>query len=167
MGFGSGMNCWRWFRDRQATGVRHDLHLALLGELRSADKLDFSRVRMDGASMPSPGGSNTGPNPRDRESSAASAISSRPARACHRSFVPLGPTVMIQWCSRRTAPCNLSKVSTNEFCDLLMQHWRTGKDCVLLVGRSLGQIEKQGGTRDAGVKTARFLDDQRRRCNVP
>jgi len=82
MGFGSGMTCWRRLRDWQAAGVWHGLHLALLGELRSADKLDFSRVSMDGASVPSPRGARTrGPTPRTGASSAASATSSRTARA--------------------------------------------------------------------------------------
>ncbi|WP_196305781.1 IS5 family transposase [Variovorax paradoxus] len=67
LGFGSGMTCWRRLRDWQAAGVWHGLHLALLGELRSADKLDFSRVSMDGASgAQPPRGSHTGPNPTDR-----------------------------------------------------------------------------------------------------
>ncbi|WP_307695889.1 IS5 family transposase [Variovorax boronicumulans] len=67
LGFGSGMICWRRLRDWQAAGVWHDLYLALLGELRSADKLDFSRVSMDGASgAQPPGGPHTGPNPTDR-----------------------------------------------------------------------------------------------------
>ncbi|WP_370680087.1 IS5 family transposase [Comamonas sp. GB3 AK4-5] len=67
LGFGSGMTCWRWLRDWQAAGVWHSLHLQLLSELRNADKLDFSRVSVDGASVPKPpGGPYTGPNPTDR-----------------------------------------------------------------------------------------------------
>jgi transposase len=67
LGFGSGMTCWRRLRDWQAAQVRHNLHLLLLDELRSADKLDFSRVSIDGASVASPrGGPHTGPNPTDR-----------------------------------------------------------------------------------------------------
>lgn len=82
LGFGSGMTCWRRLRDWQAAGVWHGLHLALLSELRSADKLDFSRVSMDGASVPSPRGARTrGPTPRTGANSAASATSSRTARA--------------------------------------------------------------------------------------
>ena len=56
LGFGSGMSCWRRLRDWQTTRVWHRLHLALLAELRGADKLDFSRACMDGACVPSPGG---------------------------------------------------------------------------------------------------------------
>ena len=74
LGWGSGMTCWRRLRDWQAAGVWHNLHLALLGELRNADKLDFSRVSVDGASVPSPRGAHTrGPTPRTGANSAASA----------------------------------------------------------------------------------------------
>jgi transposase len=55
LGFGSGMTCWRRLRDWQAAQVWHELHLLLLGELRSDGKLDFSRVRIDGAAWPAPG----------------------------------------------------------------------------------------------------------------
>lgn len=82
MGFGSGMTCWRRLRDWQAAGVWHRLHQTLLAELRSADKLDFSRVSMDGASVASPRGARTqAPTPRTAANLAASAISSRIARA--------------------------------------------------------------------------------------
>ena len=82
LGFGSGMTCWRRLRDWQSAGVWHRLHLALLAELRSADKLDFSRACMDGASVPSPRGARTqGPTPRTGANLAASATSSRTARA--------------------------------------------------------------------------------------
>lgn len=82
LGFGSGMTCWRRLRDWQAAQVWHDLHLLLLAELRSAGKLDFSRVSIDGASVASPRGARTrAPIPRTEESLAASAISSRTAKA--------------------------------------------------------------------------------------
>lgn len=82
LGFGSGMTCWRRLRDWQAAGVWHRLHLALLAELRRADKLDFSRASVDGASVPSPRGARTrAPTPRTGGTLAASATSSRIARA--------------------------------------------------------------------------------------
>src|SRR5690606_42102557 len=56
LGFGSGMTCWRRLRDWQAAGVWHRLHLLLLGELRGAGKLDFSRASMDAASAASTSG---------------------------------------------------------------------------------------------------------------
>lgn len=82
LGFGSGMTCWRRLRQWQDAGVWHQLHLLLLAELRSAGRLDFSRASLDGASVPSPRGARTlGPTPRTGENSAASATSSRIARA--------------------------------------------------------------------------------------
>jgi transposase len=82
LGFGSGMTCWRRLRDWQAAGVWHRLHRVLLAELRGADQLDLSRVSLDGASVPSPRGARTqAPTPRTGASSAASATSSRTARA--------------------------------------------------------------------------------------
>ena len=78
LGFGSGMTCWRRLRDWQAAGVWHALHLTLLNELRKADKLDFSRFSMDGASVASPRGARTqAPTRRTEASLAASATSSR------------------------------------------------------------------------------------------
>ena len=82
LGFGSGMTCWRRLRDWQAAGVWHRLHLLLLDELRGAGKLDFSRACMDGASVASPRGANTpAPTQRTGASLAASATSSRTAKA--------------------------------------------------------------------------------------
>lgn len=82
LGFGSGMTCWRRLRDWQAAQVWHKLHLLLLDELRSVDKLDFSRVSIDGASVASPRGACTqAPIPRTEGNLAASAISSRTAKA--------------------------------------------------------------------------------------
>lgn len=82
LGFGSGMTCWRRLRDWQAAGVWHGLHLALLDELRNADKLDFSRFSMDGASVPSPRGARTqAPTPRTGGNLAANVTSSWMAKA--------------------------------------------------------------------------------------
>ena len=82
LGFGSGMTCWRRLRDWQSAGVWHRLHMALLTELRSAGKLDFSRACIDGASVPSPRGARTqGPTRRTGANSAASATSSRTPKA--------------------------------------------------------------------------------------
>ncbi len=82
LGFGSGMTCWRRLRDWHSAGVWHRLHMALLTELRNADKLDFSRACIDGASVPSPRGARTqDPTPQTGANSAASATSSRTAKA--------------------------------------------------------------------------------------
>jgi transposase len=84
LGFGSGMTCWRRLRDWQAAGVWHRLHRVLLAELRSAGQLDMSRASLDGASVPSPRGARTrAPTRRIGANSAASATSSRTARASH------------------------------------------------------------------------------------
>ena len=84
LGFGSGMTCWRRLRDWQAAGLWHRLHLLLLAELRGAGKLDLSRASVDAASVASPRGANTpAPTRRTGASSAASATSSRIAKACH------------------------------------------------------------------------------------
>jgi transposase len=82
LGFGSGLTCWRRLRDWQAAGVWHGLHLALLDELRQADKLDFSRFSMDGSIVPSPRGARTqAPTRQTGANWAASATSSRNAKA--------------------------------------------------------------------------------------
>ncbi|WP_435382758.1 IS5 family transposase [Crenobacter oryzisoli] len=66
LGFVSGMTCWRRLRDWQARGLWDRLHLALLTQLRQCDQIDWSRASIDGASVASPGGQETGPNPTDR-----------------------------------------------------------------------------------------------------
>ncbi len=66
LGFGSGMTCWRRLREWQANGVWERLHLALLKRLREHDQIDWSRASVDGATVASPGGEQTGPNPTDR-----------------------------------------------------------------------------------------------------
>lgn len=82
LGFGSGMTCWRRLRQWQEAGVWHRLHLLLLAELHSAGRLDFSRASLDAASVPSPRGARTrAPTRPTGENSAASATSSRTARA--------------------------------------------------------------------------------------
>jgi len=82
LGFGSGMTCWRRLRDWQAGGVWHELHRLLLAELRNADKLDFSRFSVDGASVPSPRGGAQEPTLPTGVNWAANATSSRTAKVC-------------------------------------------------------------------------------------
>jgi transposase len=70
LGYGSGMTCWRRLRDWNAAGVWDRLHQILLGELREADQLDWSRALV-GAGGLQPcashrGGDKTGPSPVDR-----------------------------------------------------------------------------------------------------
>ncbi len=73
VGFGSGMTCWRRLHNLQNAGAWHRLHLALLAELRNADKLDLSRACLDGAS--SRRGRTQGTTLRSGGSSAANATS--------------------------------------------------------------------------------------------
>ena len=47
----SGMTCWRRLRDWQTVGVWDALHRLLLAKLRHADRIDFSRVLVDGGSV--------------------------------------------------------------------------------------------------------------------
>jgi transposase len=49
MGCGSGMTCWRRLHDWHAAGVWQQLHRLLLGRLRSADQIDWSRAVVDSA----------------------------------------------------------------------------------------------------------------------
>ena len=51
MGCGSGMSCWRRLRDWQEAGVWEQLHEVLLGRLRAADRIDWSRVIVDSSSI--------------------------------------------------------------------------------------------------------------------
>jgi len=52
MGCGSGVTCWRRLRDWQAVGVWDALHRTLLDRLGEADRIDWSRVALDAASIP-------------------------------------------------------------------------------------------------------------------
>ena len=95
LGFGSGMTCWRRLREWQKAGVWHRLHMLLLADLRGAGRLDFSRVSLDGASVPSPRGARTqGPTPRTGASRTAS-----PAKA---SSAMTGSGVTAGWSSAHT-----------------------------------------------------------------
>jgi transposase len=56
LGYGSGMTCWRRLRDWNAAGVWDRLHQILLGELREADQLDWSRALVDSSHVRAIGG---------------------------------------------------------------------------------------------------------------
>lgn len=51
MGFGSGSTCWRQLEEWQHAGVWERLHRVLLDRLGDADKIDWSRVSVDGSSI--------------------------------------------------------------------------------------------------------------------
>lgn len=63
LGYGSGMTCWRRLRDWNAAGVWEQLHQAMLTRLREHDQIDGSRASIDGSSVTSPRGQETGPTP--------------------------------------------------------------------------------------------------------
>src|SRR4051794_28226393 len=67
MGCGSGMTCWRRLRDWQQDGTWDTIHRVLLGHLRGADKIDWSRALVDSGFVHAAyGGEKTGPSPVGR-----------------------------------------------------------------------------------------------------
>ena len=52
LGCGSGMTCWRRLQEWQRAGVWQALHELLLTKLNEADRIDWSRVVVDSASVP-------------------------------------------------------------------------------------------------------------------
>src|SRR5215471_9970613 len=64
MNCGCGMTCWRRLRDWQADGTWDRIHEVLLGRLRGADKIDWSRALIDSSFVRAAyGGGATGPSP--------------------------------------------------------------------------------------------------------
>jgi transposase len=64
MGFGSGSTCWRRLEEWQQIGVWERLHRILLDRLGDADKIDWSRVSVDGSSIAAKRGANKPARPR-------------------------------------------------------------------------------------------------------
>ena len=56
MGCGSGMTCWRRLKEWHEAGVWNRLHRTLLNFLGKRNRIDWSRVSLDSASVPAPGG---------------------------------------------------------------------------------------------------------------
>jgi transposase len=56
MGCGSGMSCWRRFKQWHEAGVWEELHKRLLDRLGEDDHIDWERASLDSASVPAPGG---------------------------------------------------------------------------------------------------------------
>ena len=54
MGCGSGMTCWRRLRDWQEAGIWAKLHIICLDHLAQSGNIDWERVSLDSASIPSP-----------------------------------------------------------------------------------------------------------------
>jgi transposase len=67
LGCGSGMTCLNRLKEWHRAGVWRRLHQVLLSELRSADRIDWSRATADASfARALGGGEKTGPNPTDR-----------------------------------------------------------------------------------------------------
>lgn len=81
LGFGSGMTCWRRLRDWQEAGVWARVHRVLLGRLREADKIDWSRAVVDSSSVRAVFG---GPRP-----ARAPRIAARTARSTTSRLTPM------------------------------------------------------------------------------
>ncbi len=82
MGCGSGMTCWRYLQAWQEQGVWVKVHQVLLGRLREADAIDWSRAVVDSASVRAVlGGLKRGPIPRTGAKRAASTTSSQMRKA--------------------------------------------------------------------------------------
>ncbi len=83
MGCGSGMTCWRYLKAWQEQGVWQKVHEVLLGRLRAAEQIDWSRAVVDSASVRAVlGGLKRAPIPRIAPERAANTTSSRTPRAC-------------------------------------------------------------------------------------
>ena len=85
MGCGSGMTCWRRLRDWQEAGVWEQIRRTLLGELRAADQIDWSRAVADSASLRALKGGPTPAAIRRTAAGAARNTTCSPTRAASRS----------------------------------------------------------------------------------
>jgi transposase len=85
MGCGSGVTCWRRLRDWQQAGVWERLHRALLGRLREADRIDWSRACVDSASVPAKRGELRSGRTRQTAASQAASATSSPTAVASRS----------------------------------------------------------------------------------
>jgi transposase len=83
MGFGSGSTCWRRLRDWQGAGIWERLHQTLLDRLGNADRIDWSRVSVDSASVAAKRGAN---KPGRTPSTAANQGRSAISRSTGRGF---------------------------------------------------------------------------------
>ena len=84
MGCGSGMTCWRRLRDWHAAGVWERIRRTVLAELRTADRIDWSRAVVDSASLRAlKGGRKRAPIPRIALGVARNTTFSPTRRASH------------------------------------------------------------------------------------
>jgi transposase len=66
MGCDLGMSCWRRLHRWQRAGAWKKIHRVLLGYLRKAEQIDWSRAMVDSSSVRAVFGGQIGPNPVDR-----------------------------------------------------------------------------------------------------
>ncbi|VTU23386.1 hypothetical protein E5CHR_01580 [Variovorax sp. PBL-E5] len=138
-GIGSGMACGRRLRDWQAAGVWHGLHLMLLSELRSADKLDLSRVSMD----------------------TSSAEASRIASRAEASSAMIGSVATAGWSGPLTPGWlpSASCAPDSSVASTLMSRcfsWRAASSAFGLSRRLVSRSYSQSRLISAGIATARM-----------
>lgn len=61
LGFGSGVTCWRRLDEWQRAGVWERLHAELLGRLRAAGEIEWSRAMVDSSQIQAKRGAPQGP----------------------------------------------------------------------------------------------------------
>ncbi|CAM4263597.1 hypothetical protein COAQ111491_13830 [Comamonas aquatilis] len=101
LGYGSGMTCWRRLRDCNASDVWQRLHQAMPVRLREHDQIDWNRACIEGSSVPSPWGQETGPNPIDRGK-----LGSKQHIVVDARGIPL--VILVSGANRRDSRCSIS-----------------------------------------------------------
>ena len=82
LGCGSGMTCWRRFRDWQVSGVWQKVWKAILDQLGLADQIDWSKAVVDSSSVRALfGGRKLAPIPQIAAKTARKGISSATVKA--------------------------------------------------------------------------------------
>jgi transposase len=77
LGFGSGVTCWRRLDEWQRAGVWERLHAELLGRLRAAGEIEWSRAVVDSSQIQAKKGLRNGPEPGRQRASRLQAPSPR------------------------------------------------------------------------------------------
>jgi len=85
LGFGSGVTCWRRLEEWQRAGVWEELHALLLGELRRAGELEWSRAVVDSGHVQAKKGAKRPVRARSTAAGWAQSITSSSTRPGSRS----------------------------------------------------------------------------------
>jgi transposase len=85
LGFGSGITCWRRLEEWQRAGVWDELHALLLGELRAAGELEWSRAVVDSSHVQAKKGAKRPVRARSTAAGWAQSITSSSTRRGSRS----------------------------------------------------------------------------------